>query len=181
MIPGSKNTTDPYFPPACVRNDFFRTGVLGGVGEGIWVAGECEMLVDGSVVPVTFSIGPPTGEDWVVENILVGHITGAAATPIQFGVAAALVNGINFQLEQGANTNGLAVINNNADFVKIGTPIWGNVGVAAACIVATYEPRGENMLRGNLLERYNMVVNDDLTVVGSTTLWAMARAFKFRG
>jgi len=183
MIPGSK-TYDNYIIPAQVRNDFFRTGALGGEGEGIWAVGECEMLVDGSGAGgVTFSFGPPVDETWVVLNVLAGFITAAAATPIEFGdLGAALANGVRFQLANSTPAiNNLAVLNTNADFMKLGTPTYGNVGAAALVIAATWDPDMPIILRGNDGERLNFVINDDLTLVASTTFWAQARAYKYVG
>ncbi len=184
MIPGSKNTIDPYAIPAQLRQDYLRTGVLGGVGEGIWVAGECEMCVDGSIAPVTFSYGPPAGEDWLVKNLLAGYICGVAATAIEFGtLGVALPNGITFQLANSVPAvSGLAVLNVNGDFMKIGTPMWSAAGLGSACILTTWTPDFPIMLRGNAGEVIRMTIRDDLTAVGAgTTLWAQVRGLKYVG
>lgn len=182
MITGSKTTTDPYVIPAQVRNDYFRTGVLGGVGEGIWAVGECEMLVNGAAAAVEFHFGPPTGEDWVVQNVLAGLVTAAAATAIEFGaLGAALANGVEFQLGNATETNNLAVLTMNGDFLKIGEPTHDVVGVAALVITATWRPDMPLMLRGNSGEYLAFVVNDNLTLAASTTFWAMCRAYKYVG
>lgn len=183
MITGSKSTSDPYVIPPQVRNDYFRTGVLGGVGEGRWTVGECEMLVDGSAAAVEFQFGPPTGEVWVVQNVLTGLITAAAATAVEFGdLGAALANGVEFQLgDNTPSTNNLAVLTTNGDFLKIGDPTHDVVGVAALVITATWRPDMSLMLRGNSGEYLAFVVNDNLTLAASTTFWAMGRAYKYVG
>jgi hypothetical protein len=182
MIPGSKEYEE-YVTPAQVRNDYFRTGVLGGVDEGIWNAGECEMLVDGSAPAVEFRFGPPTGETWVVKNVLTGLITAAAATAIEFGdLGAALANGVQFRLGNAVpEINNLAVLTTNGDFLKLGAPTHNVIGVAALVITATYNPDMPIILRGNDGEYLAFVVNDDLTAVASTTFWAMGRAYKYVG
>lgn len=168
-----------------MRHDYFRTGaVIGGEGECAWVAGTCEMLVDGSAAPVVFSFGPPADERWVVDLVLIGFTCNGAATPPEWGtIGNPLVNGIVFRLARtsGVETTGLADITTNAEIAKIGRAYdywwwWGGVDIT---VMHSWEPSVPLVLDGYNGDRIQWVINDDLTVVGAgTTLWAQAHAMR---
>lgn len=184
MITGNRTYVDPYVGVQDLRHDYFRTGAaIGGVGECAWVVGECEMLVDGTV-PVVFAFGPPAGQQWVVDLVLVGFTCNGAATPPEWGVIGnPLVNGIVFRLMRttGPETTGLADIYSNAEIAKIGHayPYWWWWGGVDITVIHAWEPSAPLILNGNLGDQLEFVIQDDLTVVGAgTTLWTQAHAHK---
>jgi hypothetical protein len=180
LIDGARVWNTDYAGVEDLRHDYFRTGALGGEGECAWVVGECEMLVDGTT-PVVFAFGPPAGDRWVVELVLIGYTCNGAATPPEWGnTGNPLTNGIVFRLERGGETTGLADITTNAEIAKIGRAYdywwwWGGVDIT---VMHSWEPSFPLILDGNRGDEIQIVINDDLTVVGAgTTLWAQAHAF----
>lgn len=165
-----------------LRFDYFRTGALGGEDECDWIVGECEMLVDGSAAPVIFSFGPPAGERWLVDLVLIGFTCNGAATPPEWGnIGNPLGNGIIFRLSRAPDTTVLADIATNADIAKIGRayPYWWWWGGVDITVMHSWEPTYPLVLNGDNADRIQVVIRDDMTVVGAgTTLWAQAHATK---
>lgn len=161
-----------------IRYDYFRTVVQGGVGEGAWVAAQCEMLVNGAVAPVTFTFGPSatTPRMWRVTRVVLGLTCLTAPGPAEFGnVGAALANGIVFQISRTtpAETTGLHTITVNPDFMKLGNLSMNDDGVNAY-LVGTAEMR---VLLDNVTgDTLDLTVQDNLTAFGGVTMWAYAQA-----
>jgi len=178
MLSGRGNTeTYAEVPEAQqIRYDYFRTVVQGGVGEGAWVAAQCEMLVNGTVTPTTYTFGPSatTPPLWRVTRVVLGLTCLTAPGPAEFGnVGAALGNGITFLIRRAApaETTGLHTLTVNPDFMKFGNLSMNDDG-ANAYLIATAEMR---MLlnTGDTLE---LLVQDNLTGFGGVTMWAYAQA-----
>lgn len=165
-----------------IRYDYFRTGAaVGGIGEGAWAAGTCEMLIDGTPA-VTFSFGPQgsTPPSWQINRVSVGLVCLTAPGPIEFANAgAALGNGLLFRIARTApaETTNLVTILTNADLMKLGNVQYNDDGVNAY-VIATWESR-VILHAGDTLD---IVVQDDMTALAGppVTLWAYAQAFVVR-
>jgi hypothetical protein len=185
MLSGRGNVQTYSDTPAAqqVRYDYFRTGAaVGGVGEGAWAAGTCEMLVNGVPNPVTFSFGPQgsTPPSWQINRVVIGLTCLTAPGPIEFANAgAALGNGLLFRIARAApaETTNLMTLLVNSDFMKIGNLSMNDDG-ANAYLIGSWESR-VILHAGDTLD---IVVQDDMTILAGppVTLWAYAQAFVVR-
>lgn len=142
--------------------------------------GSESMLVNGSVTPVPFFIGPTvTDETWSLKEVLITFTADDFNFDgVSFGPIAALTNGINFQVVKDGVTTNFFDIAQNEDFIRVPgrLPLVNNTGpkdVLGAVVVFD-----GLVLNQGTNDYVQMVVNDNLT---STKLkYLTATAFAIR-
>lgn len=157
--------THLYYGAPQARYDFFRAGATpGGQGEGIWAAGTCEMLVDGTV-PVTYAYGPPAGEVWAVTGFWMYYVYPAAGGDDEWGDSGAgLANGVLLRYASATETTNLVNLQYNRDDIYAEFFFYPFV-----------------ILRGDNSETIDVVIRDNLTVGGmGTTLRFYAYGYRIQ-
>ena len=158
-----------------IRWDFIRTGAaIGGVGEGAYAAGTCDMLIDGTPA-VAFDFGPVQAaagvdpQSWVIQRVRLFWVGNTAPLIAQFGNGAALANGVLVQLSRpappdggAAETTGLATLLTNADWELFGGDVNREDDGVTARVVATWNPR-DLVLHGRYEDTLQVAVRDDLS------------------
>ena len=154
-----------YYGVGQARFDFFRSGATpGGQGEGIWAAGTCEMLVDGTT-PVVFAYGPPAGEVWAVTGFWMYYIYPMAGGDDEWGDSGAgLANGVLIRYANATETTNLANLQYNRDDIYAELFFYPFV-----------------ILRGDNSETIDVVIRDNLTIAGmGTTLRFYAYGYRIQ-
>lgn len=172
-----------------VRWDFIRTGAaIGGVGEGAWAAGTCEMLIDGTPA-VTFSFGPPSAagseQSWVIQRLNLNLIVNTAPLIAGFGSGNALATGCLLRLSRptppdggAAETTNLINIQNNGQFQMFDQVDFRDDG-ANAFYVARWTPRNL-VLHGRYEDTLDILIRDDLSGYAGT-MYAKCDAYVISG
>lgn len=179
MLTLTRNTTYPdYVGASQIRGDYFRQGaVVGGIGEGVWAAGTCEMLINAAAADVSFSFGPPADQSFVIDKVVVGLVCGTAPGIAEFAnLGAALGDGVLYQISRTtpAETTTLVNLEINPDFMKLGNRDIQDDGVNAF-ISSVWQPVSADMplvLHGRTGDTLQLVIRDNMTLVGGTTMWA---------
>lgn len=173
-----------------VRWDFIRTGaVIGGAGEGVYAAGTCNMLIDGTPA-VTFAFGPPsaagTEESWVIRYVRLCWLGLTAPLIAQFGNGAALNTGILMQISRDAPPDGgaaetttLATLFTNADWELCGGEVNRQDDGTDAHTIATWTPRNL-VMHGRYQDTIEVVVRDDLSAY-TTIMYGKIDAYVISG
>jgi hypothetical protein len=155
-----------YYGASQARFDFFRSGATpGGQGEGAWVVGTCEMLVNGTV-PVVYSYGPPAGEVWAVLSFVMYYEYPGAGTDAEWGDSGApLTNGVLFRLNNATQTTNLFNMVRNGD---------------DRMAYSFYYP--PMILRGDYGETMSVTIRDDLSGGGGmgTTMYFYATGYRIQ-
>lgn len=183
MLSGEGNVIEPYIAAQQIRYDFMRSGALpgGGVGEGAWVAGTCEMLVDGSGAGgIAYSFGPPAGQFWVIDGVNWNFVCLTGAALDAWGtIGNPLANGILLRLNRvaPAETTGLCELFVNADFGKLGR-CWMDDNGVTFILNAQQDLDRLTLFAGDTIQA---IIRDDMTVLGGgTTLSGYAKAHVMR-
>lgn len=174
-----------------IRQDYFRRDVLGGVGEGAWGAVSSEILVNGAVAAVTFAFGPPAAQSFVIDKVIIGLICLTAPGTLEFGnIGNPLANGIIFRIYRTAGigtgvpeTTNLFTILSNSDLMRFGQRNLQDDGVNAFfnCVWTPVSADMPMVLHGTQAgatfgDRLQLIVQDNLTGFGGTTMWALCHA-----
>jgi len=136
-------------------------------------AGSEDLNVDGSVTPVTFTAGPPTGKKWFIHTITIA-MEDASINFTKFGGRSALTNGVDFKIEEiGLSEITLATVKRNGAFYEFANIVFFE-SAATDILVAhvqvlinsgtTFELGATD---GGLV---TAVVNDDLTTLNEFTV-----------
>ena len=137
-------------------------------GESYFDCGSTNIAVDGSVNPVIFSIKPPYNVSWDIEAISVNFIDNADMDASTFGSRTSLINGLLIRRSDGDYNNLFMIYNNNGlllrGFDLLNIPKAPS-GVYMFDFRLLFEKTYGSIIRleGNLSDRLEIVVSDDLT------------------
>lgn len=152
-----------------------------------------DMLADGSVTPQVFSILPLPDQSGDMVRIIL-ELRGSAGGSMdftKFGSATALLNGCVFRIKNADGTfRNLFNIKSNSDFIRQGfdstflEPKGGNTitGFIGRVTWGGQTKHGVVIrLDGALGEELQVVVQDDLTVIGNTRFELTAQGHELQG
>ena len=165
-----------------VRWDFMRSGAqIGGVGEGVFAAGTCEMLIDGtpavtfSFGPVRYAAGPPEvdSQTWVIQRVNILLDVNTAPLIDGFGSGNALATGCLLRLSRpeppeagAAETTDLVNFQANRDFQLVDQCDFRD-DATNAFYNARWTPRNL-VLHGRYEDTLQLLIRDDLSGYAGT-------------
>lgn len=127
------------------------------------------LVVDGSVTPVPYTIAPTSGTLFTVYQLIFNaYGTGNIAQPTEFWNFPALPNGISNQIQlNGILATAPAIIKTNFDLIQyLGGEFLGKSIGANNIIRGQFDMNPPLTLNGNRGDYFRIIVNDDLTVGG---------------
>lgn len=127
------------------------------------------MVVDGSVTPVAFTIAPAAGTVLNMDELILNAVgTGTISLPTEFWSFAGLTNGIGSEMRiNGVTITQAGLIKNNFDlFQFIGADFVGKTLGSRNIVRGGFNISPPFSLNGNRGDYFKLTINDNLTTAG---------------
>lgn len=135
------------------------------------------MVVNGSVTPVQFTMTPPAGTIFAAYELVLNAVgTGNINQPTDFWSFAALTNGISSEIRmnnQVVTQSGL--IKNNFDLIQfIGAEFLGRLIGTRSVVRGQFNLTPPLNFNGNRGDYFRLTINDNMTTSGAIDFFTVA-------
>lgn len=145
--------------------------------EGGCTLQNVNMNVDGSTTPIEFEVTPKAPYTWDITRMIISMIMGSGGDDGEFGdIVDGIDKGVYFRKDDFDTSQNLANIKTNGDLRLEGYDLTyiersgglGSYGLASRITFSGQDKSGVVIrLCGNSFDRFEAVVRDDLTSIGS--------------
>lgn len=138
-----------------------------------------EMLIDGSSSPEVFSVTPNSNELWAIKLFRMVFEIEAQLDFNKFANGAALANGVKIAFQSKGVSQELAPIKINSNFFEVFTVARFSQTVGAQMDFLQFTSSQDFILRGDLGDKIEITIEDDLPTVALNLLTFKAFAFGY--